>query len=293
MLAGDHIYKMDYSLMLLDHVESGADCTVGCIEVPRMEAIAFGVMEVDENRRVTDFLEKPADPPAMPGKPDIALASMGIYVFNAKYLYDMLQENIDDVEHGSRLRQGHHSARRARPAGDRASVRHVVRDVEHRPEAPAYWRDVGTVDAYWAANLDLASTIPELDLYDRNWPIWTYQEQLPPAKFVLDLNGQHGAITNRSSRGGCVISGSQVSKSVLSSAVRVHSFCNINEAVLLPQVAIGPSCRLQRVVIDRGCMIPEGLVVGEDPDDDAARFFRTESGVTLVTREALARLPQS
>ncbi|WP_321793485.1 glucose-1-phosphate adenylyltransferase [Caballeronia sp. J97] len=292
VLAGDHIYKMDYTRMVLDHVESGADCTVGCIEVPRMDAVAFGVMHVDENRRVTDFLEKPADPPAMPGKPDIALASMGIYVFSAKYLYDMLQENIEtsntDHDFGKDIipRVVTTGKAIAHPFG----MSCVTSSSD--PEAPAYWRDVGTVDAYWAANLDLASTIPELDLYDRKWPIWTNQEQLPPGKFVRDLNGQQGAITNLLVCGGCVISGSQVSKSVFSSAVRVHSFCNINEAVLLPQVTIGPSCRLQRVVIDRGCTVPEGLVVGEDPDDDAARFFRTESGVTLITREALARLPQ-
>ena len=237
VLAGDHIYKMDYTRMVADHVESGADCTVGCIEVPRMEAVAFGVMHVDENRRVTGFLEKPADPPAMPGTPDIALASMGIYVFNAEYLYPLLEENICGVD------TDHDFGKDIIPrvvtrAGDRASVRHVVRDVGNRTCEP-YWRDVGTIDAYWAANLDLASTIPTLDLYDRNWPIWTYQEQLPPAKFVRDLNGLQGAGNNLIVCGGCVISGSQISRSVLSSEVRVNSFCNINEAVLLPQVTVG------------------------------------------------------
>lgn len=168
-----------------------------------------------------------------------------------------------------------------------------MRDLETDPNAPPYWRDVGTVDAYWAANLDLASTIPALDLYDRKWPIWTNQEQLPPGKFVRDLHGQQGAINNLLVCGGCVISGSQVARSVFSSAVRVHSFCHINEAVLLPQVTVGPSCRLKRVVIDRGCTLPEGLVIGEDPDYDAERFFRTENGVVLVTQDALTRLGQA
>jgi glucose-1-phosphate adenylyltransferase len=228
----------------------------------------------------------------MPGKPDIALASMGIYVFSAKYLFQLLEENIaasnTDHDFGKDIIPRVVTSGRAiaHPFG----MSCVTSDSD--PNAPAYWRDVGTVDAYWAANLDHASTIPELDLYDRKWPIWTNQEQLPPGKFVRDLNGQQGAITNLLVCGGCVISGSQVSKSVFSSAVRVHSFCNINDAVLLPQVTIGPSCRLQRVVIDRGCTVPEGLVIGEDPEYDAERFFRTENGITLVTQDALRRLSE-
>jgi glucose-1-phosphate adenylyltransferase len=288
VLAGDHVYKMDYTHMIADHAASGADCTVGCIEVERLEARAFGVMAVDASRRVTGFVEKPEDPPAMPGRPDIALASMGIYVFDTAYLIKLLEENIamsaTDHDFGKDIiprvvTEGHAIAHPF-------SLSCVTSDASVEP----YWRDVGTIDAYWAANLDLASTIPALDLYDRNWPIWTYQEQLPPAKFVRDLNGQQGSGTSLIVCGGCVISGSQLSHSVLSSNVVVKSFCNIAEAVLLPQVTVGASCRLRKVVVDRGCEIPNGTVIGEDAVRDAERFYRTESGVVLVTQEALARV---
>jgi glucose-1-phosphate adenylyltransferase len=285
VLAGDHIYKMDYTRMIADHVESGADCTVGCIEVPRMDAVAFGVMHVDASRRVTGFVEKPADPPAMPGRPDIALASMGIYVFSADYLYSLLEENITsaDTDHDF----GKDILPRVVTQGLAIAHPFSMSCVSSDPNVEPYWRDVGTIDAYWAANLDLASTIPTLDLYDRDWPIWTHQQQLPPAKFVRDMNGLQGTGTNLIVCGGCVISGSQISRSVLSSNVLVNSFCNINEAVLLPQVTIGASCRLRRVVIDRGCAIPEGTVIGEDPVLDAERFYRTETGIVLVTPDAL------
>jgi len=288
VLAGDHVYKMDYTRMIADHEQSGADCTVGCIEVPRLDARAFGVMAVDETRRVTGFVEKPEDPPAMPGRPDTALASMGIYVFSTGYLCRLLEENL------TRTETDHDFGKDIIPrvVTDGLAIAHPfsLSCVTSSPEAEPYWRDVGTVDAYWAANLDLASTIPSLDLYDRSWPIWTYQEQLPPAKFVRDMNGLQGSGTNLIVCGGCVISGSQLMRSVLSSNVVVKSFCNITEAVLSPQVTVGASCRLRKVVVDRGCELPEGTVIGEDPDDDARRFFRTDSGVVLVTREALARL---
>jgi glucose-1-phosphate adenylyltransferase len=285
VLAGDHIYKMDYTRMIADHAESGADCTVGCIEVPRMEAVAFGVMHVDENRRVTGFVEKPADPPAIPGRPDTALASMGIYVFSADYLYSLLEENISTIDTDHDF--GKDILPRVVTQGTAIAHPFSMSCVSSDPNVEPYWRDVGTIDAYWAANLDLASTIPTLDLYDRNWPIWTYQEQLPPAKFVRDMKGLQGSGNNLIVCGGCVISGSQISRSVLSSNVKVSSFCNINEAVLLPQVTVGASCRLQKVVIDRGCAIPDGTVIGEDPVSDAERFYRTDDGVVLVTPEAL------
>jgi glucose-1-phosphate adenylyltransferase len=287
VLAGDHVYKMDYTRMLLDHVEMQADCTVGCIEVPRREARAFGVMAVDERRNVTGFVEKPADPPAVPGKPDTALASMGIYVFSADYLYALLQENIANIR--SELDFGKDIIPLVVSQSRAVAHPFQMSCVSSDPNVPPYWRDVGTIDAYWAANLDLASTVPTLDLYDRNWPIWTNQEQLPPAKFVRDLNGQQGVATNLLVCGGCVISGSQISRSVLSSSVCVESFCNLSEAVLLPQVTVKRSCRLQRVVIDRGCTIPEGMVIGEDPVADAARFYRTDDGVVLVTSGGLAK----
>jgi glucose-1-phosphate adenylyltransferase len=252
-----------------------------------MDAVAFGVMHVDEERRVTGFVEKPADPPAMPGRPDIALASMGIYVFNADYLYSLLEENITSVATDHDF--GKDIIPRVVTSGHAIAHPFSMSCVSSDPSVEPYWRDVGTIDAYWAANLDLASTIPELDLYDRNWPIWTHQEQLPPAKFVRDLNGLQGSGTNMIVCGGCVISGSQISRSVLSSNVVVNSFCNIAEAVLLPQVTIGASCRLRKVVIDRGCQLPDGTVIGEDPVRDGERFYRTDSGVVLVTAEALRR----
>ena len=288
ILAGDHIYKQDYSLLVQDHVEHGAGCTVGCIEVPRDEASAFGVMAIDEARSITAFVEKPADPPAMPGNPEMSLASMGIYVFNADYLYRLLEEDLGNPESSHDF--GKDVIPRAVAEGQALAHPFGLSCVSRVEGVKPYWRDVGTIDAFWAANLDLASTIPELDIYDTDWPIWTYQRQLPPAKFVPDANGSQGVAVNTLVSGGCIVSGSHVASSVLFSDVRVHSFCWINQAVVLPNVTIGRHCRLNRVVIDRGCEIPEGTVVGEDAALDAARFERTESGVVLITREMLAKL---
>lgn len=290
VLAGDHIYKMDYSLMLLDHVESGAGCTVGCIEVPRGEASAFGVMAIDAQRKVIDFMEKPADPPPMPGKPDISLASMGIYVFTADYLYQLLDADLANAESNHDF--GKDIIPRA--VGEGCVVAHPFSmscvPAEEPGGSAAYWRDVGTVDAFWAANLDLASISPALNIYDREWPIWTLQEQLPPAKFVHDANGQHGITFNTLVSGGCIVSGSHVSNSVLFSDVRVHSFCDIDQSVILPNSEVGRGCRFRKVVIDRGCKIPDGMVIGEDPALDAERFNRSESGVVLVTTDMLRTL---
>jgi glucose-1-phosphate adenylyltransferase len=287
VLAGDHIYKQDYSLMLLDHVESGAKCTVGCIEVPRMEATALGVMHVDERRHITAFLEKPADPPAIPGKPDKALGSMGIYVFHAEYLYQLLQ---DDLESDSDHDFGKDIIPRVVREGGAIAHPLNLSSVPRSSRGKPYWRDVGTVDAFWAANLDLASNMPELDIYDREWPVWTYQEQLPPAKFVPDERGNHGVTANVLISGGCVVAGSNIRRAVLFSNVRVQSCCTITDAVIMPDTTIGTGCRLSRVVVDRGCAIPEGMVIGEDADLDSRRFLRTASGVVLVTKEMLARL---
>ncbi|MGB8855211.1 MAG: glucose-1-phosphate adenylyltransferase [Burkholderiales bacterium] len=288
VLAGDHIYKMDYSLMVEDHVNNGAGCTVGCIEVPRAEARGFGVMAVGEGRRITAFVEKPVDPPAMPDKPEMSLASMGIYVFDAEYLYRLLEEDIANAN------SSHDFGKDVIPrcvAEGRALAHPFSMSCVSRIENSAhYWRDVGTIDAFWSANLDLASTIPELDIYDTDWPIWTYQRQLPPAKFVPDINGATGVTVNTVISGGCIVSGSHVAQSVLFSEVRIHSFCRLEQAVLLPNVTVNRHCRLQRVVIDRGCVLPEGLVVGEDAALDAQRFERTESGVVLITREMLEKL---
>jgi glucose-1-phosphate adenylyltransferase len=288
VLAGDHIYKMDYSLMLLDHVESGSKCTVGCIEVPRMEATALGVMAIDEKRRITEFLEKPADPPGMPGKPDRALGSMGIYVFDAEYLYRLLAEDVADA--ASQRDFGKDIIPRLVAQGQAIAHPLNLSSVPASTRQNPYWRDVGTVDAFWAANLDLASNMPELNIYDRDWPIWTHQEQLPPAKFVPDESGRHGEIANVMVSGGCIVSGSDLTHSVLFSSVRVHSCCKIREAVILPGCEIGRGSRLARVVVDRGCQIPAGMVIGEDPQADAERFYRTPDGVVLVTGEMLDAL---
>lgn len=287
ILAGDHIYKMDYARMLADHALSGAGVTVGCIEVDRQEAKAFGVMAIDENKKVTSFVEKPADPPAMPGKPDRSLASMGIYIFTADYLYRMLDEDI--ALEGSSHDFGKDIIPKA--VGEGQVVAHFFQDscVYNSEKVPAYWRDVGTIDAYWEANIDLTATVPELNLYDRSWPIWTYLEQLPPAKFVHNEANRRGEAIESSVSAGCILSGS-VHNSLLFSNCRVHSYTQIHGAVLLPEVQVGRNVRLTKVVVDRGCRIPDGLVVGEDPDEDARRFYRSEGGVTLITPRMLEKL---
>jgi glucose-1-phosphate adenylyltransferase len=287
VLAGDHIYKMNYALMLADHVAKGRACTVGCIAVPRAEASAFGVMTVDGNGLITDFVEKPADPPAMPGDPMQSLASMGIYVFDAKYLYAELARDMKDPD--STHDFGKDIIPHAVRHGCATAHPFELSCVSSQPEQTPYWRDVGTIDAYWDANIDLTATVPLLDLYDRNWPIWTYQPQLPPAKFVHNQDDRRGVAIEAMVSGGCIISGA-VFRSVLFSSVRVHSHASVNWAVLLPDVQVGRRARLTRVVVDRGCVIPDDLVIGEDAVEDARRFHRSEQGITLVTRDMLARL---
>ncbi|MBK9606127.1 MAG: glucose-1-phosphate adenylyltransferase [Betaproteobacteria bacterium] len=290
VLAGDHIYKMDYSRMLEAHVESGAQCTVACIEVPRMEATAFGVMAVDRSNQILDFVEKPADPPSMPGKADRALASMGIYVFNTSFLFKLLDEDIRDPA------SSHDFGRDIIPKVVRMKLAaaHPFGEscVGAKDDVEPYWRDVGTVDAYWSANIDLTTTVPALDMYDADWPIWTYQEQLPPAKFVFDQDERRGAAVDSIVSGGCIISGSRVANSVLFSRVRINSYSTVEGAVLLPGVEVKRHARLKNVVVDRGCLIPEGLAIGYDAAADARNFVRTEQGITLVTQERLDRLAQ-
>jgi len=287
VLAGDHVYKQNYALMLADHVAQGRECTVGCIEVAQSEASAFGVMAVDENRVILDFVEKPADPPAIPGKPGRTLASMGIYIFNARYLYRELERDMADP-HSS-----HDFGKDIIPklVKTRAAVAHPfeLSCVGSRVGEAPYWRDVGTIDAYWDANIDLTATDPMLNLYDTNWPIWTYQPQLPPAKFVHNQDDRRGMAIEALVSGGCIISGA-VFRSVLFSSVRVHSHSTVHWSVLLPSVQVGRHARLNRVVADRDCVIPDGMVIGEDSAADAARFHRTESGITLVTRDMLRKL---
>jgi glucose-1-phosphate adenylyltransferase len=287
VLAGDHVYKMNYALMLADHVELGRPCTVACIDVPREEATAFGVMAVDEQRRILDFVEKPENPPPMPGKPDRALASMGVYVFNADYLYQELARDMADPTSSHDF--GRDIIPHAVRNGCAAAHPFSLSCVGTRDDAEPYWRDVGTIDAYWDANMDLTATDPLLNLYDRSWPIWTYQQQLPPAKFVHNLEDRRGMAIESMVSGGCIISG-YVFRTVLFSNVRVHSYSRVEWSVLMPGVEVGRGARLTRVVVDRGCQIPDGMVVGEDAQADAQRFHRTSSGITLVTSAMLDRL---
>ncbi|WP_111558102.1 glucose-1-phosphate adenylyltransferase [Paracoccus sediminilitoris] len=286
ILAGDHIYKMDYEVMLREHVESGADVTVGCLTVPREEASAFGVMDVDDKGRIVSFLEKPKDPPAMPGHPDKALASMGIYVFNWAFLRELLLADAEDPnsshDFGTDLIPG--IVKNGKAMAHRFDVSCV-----RSPGAPAYWKDVGTVDAFWQANIDLTDFTPELNLWDNDWPIWTYSESKPPAKFIHDEKDRRGVAISSMVSGGCIISGTEIRNSLLFTEVHTNSYAILDHAVVLPYVTVERHARLRNVVIDRGVTIPEGLVVGEDPLDDAKWFRVSDKGVTLITQDMLDR----
>jgi glucose-1-phosphate adenylyltransferase len=288
VLAGDHIYKMDYEVMLQQHVASGADVTLGCLEVPRMEATGFGVMHVDEKDTIKSFIEKPADPPGIPDRPDMALASMGIYVFNTAFLFDLLKRDAADDQ------SSHDFGKDIIPyvVNNGKAVAHrfsssCVRSVFERE---AYWRDVGTVDAYWESNIDLTAVTPALDLYDSEWPIWTYSELTAPAKFVHDEESRRGNAISSLVSGGCIVSGTTLRRSLLFTGVRTHSYSSIEEAIILPHVQVGRGVNLSKVVIDRGVRIPDGLVVGQDPELDAKRFRRTDRGVCLITQPMLDQL---
>jgi len=288
VLAGDHIYKMDYEIMLQQHVATGADVTIGCIEVPRLEASAFGVMHIDADDRIVSFLEKPKDPPAMPGKPDTALASMGIYVFRTSFLLDVLRRDAADPNSSRDFGKDivpflvRHGKAVAHP---------LTRScVKSDAEVQAYWRDVGTVDSYWEANIELTEFVPALDLYDSDWPIWTYGEITPPAKFIHDEDGRRGMAVTSLVSGACVISGAAVRRSLLFTGVRVNSYSTLDGAVVLPYATIGRHARLTNVVIDRGVQIPEDLNVGEDAALDASRFRRTDKGICLITQPMIDRL---
>ena len=285
ILAGDHIYKMDYEIMLQQHVASGADVTIGCLTVPRMEATAFGVMHVDADMRITQFLEKPADPPAIPGDPDNALASMGIYVFNWDLLRDLLIRDAEDSN------SSHDFGNDIIPqiVKNGKAVAHKFADscVTSGLEDEPYWRDVGTIDAFWQANIDLTDFVPKLDLYDNSWPIWTYAEIVPPAKFIHDTDGRRGSAVSSLVSGDCIVSGSAVSNSLLYTGCRTHSYAALDYVVALPQVIVNRKAELKNCVIDRGVIIPEGLVVGQDPVEDAKWFRRTDAGVVLITQDML------
>ncbi len=283
ILAGDHIYKMDYGTMLAAHVEAEADITVGCMEVPLAQARAFGVMAVDSDHRITEFAEKPDNPTPMPGSKDLALASMGIYIFRTEVLIEELLRDADT------------------PGSSRDFGGDIIPDVIHRRrvtafpfrEGPdghrAYWRDVGTVDAFWETNLELIGVSPELNLYDREWPIWTYQDQVPPAKFVFDDDGRRGMAVDSMLAGGCIVSGSYVRRSLLFHNVNVHSYCEIEDSIVFPEVNIGRGCVIKKAVIDKGCIIPPDTSIGIDPGEDAERFHVSEGGVVLVTPEMLGQ----
>ncbi len=284
VLAGDHVYKMDYGTMIAEHVESGADMTVGCLTVDIETAKEFGVMTVDESNRVIDFQEKPDQPKPIPGRDDVALASMGIYVFNRKFLFEQLIKDADTPD------SSHDFGKDIIP---RVISRYRVQAypfTDTTSGKQAYWRDVGTIDAFWSSNIELIGVTPPLNLYDRSWPIWTYQEQLPPAKFVFDDDERRGMAVDSMVSGGCVISGAKVQDSLLFSNVRVNSYSEVDHTVVLPDVNIGRNCRITKAVIDRGCDIPEGTVIGEDPAADAERFYVSEQGVVLVTPEMLGQV---
>jgi len=287
ILAGDHIYKMDYERMIRHHVETKADVTIGCLTVPRMDATEFGVMAVDQTDRITSFLEKPADPPGIPGDEAHALASMGIYVFNWPFLRALLIEDMHDPNSSHDF--GNDLIPDIVKNGKAQAHRFTDSCVRSAPDAPVYWRDVGTVDAFWKANIDMTDFSPELDMWDRNWPIWTYSESVPPAKFIHDKPDRRGSAVSSLVSGGCIISGTEIRRSLLFTQVHTNSYSSLEGAVVLPYAYVSRHARLKKVVIDRGVIIPEGLVVGEDPDEDAKWFRVSGDGVTLITQDMLNR----
>ncbi|MBD3785864.1 MAG: glucose-1-phosphate adenylyltransferase [Sphingomonadales bacterium] len=287
ILAGDHVYKMDYEIMLRQHVDTDADVTIGCLTVPRAEASAFGCMAVDARGQITGFLEKPKDPPGMPDDPDNTLVSMGIYVFDWQFLRELLIRDAEDPNSSHDF--GHdiipQIVRYGRAMAHKFSESCVKTGLETEP----YWRDVGTIDAFWQANIDLTEFTPKLDLYDNEWPIWTYAELVPPAKFIHDEDGRRGSAVSSLVSGDCIVSGSEVRNSLLFTGCRAHSFSSLEHVVALPYVDIGRRAQLSKCVIDRGVQIPAGLVVGENPEEDAKWFRRTEGGVVLITQSMLDR----
>ena len=283
ILAGDHIYKMDYEVMLRQHVETGADVTIGCLTVPREEAVAFGVMAVDGSGRITDFLEKPKNPPGTPDDPSVSRASMGIYIFDWAFLRDLLLKDAEDPNSSHDF--GNDLIPEIVKNGKAIAHRFTDSCVRASSEAPAYWRDAGTIDAYWKANIDLTDFNPELNLWDKDWPIWTYSEQVPPAKFIHDEQNRRGSAVSSLVAGGCILSGTDVRNSLLFTMVHTNSFAALDHVVALPYVEVGRHARLKNAVIDRGVKIPEGLVVGEDPEEDAKWFRVSQGGITLITDE--------
>ncbi len=287
ILAGDHVYKMDYGKLLAFHVQKNSDMTVACIEVPIEDAKAFGVMGTDSESRVISFAEKPENPASIPGKPTMSLASMGIYVFNTAFLVDQLVRDADDPNSSHDF--GKDIIPHLMAAGYRVYAQSFEDSCVREPAGNSYWRDVGTIDSYWEANMELARVIPDLNMYDKEWPIWTHQEQLPPAKFVFDDDKRRGYAVDTLVSGGCIISGATVRRSLLYSNVKVHSFSNVEDSVLLPNVDIGRNVKIRRAVVDKDCIIPDGLVVGYNSVEDAKRFRVTANGITLITPSMLGQ----
>ncbi len=287
ILAADHVYKMDYARMLADHVAKRADATVACIEVPLADAAGFGVMGVDDQDRITSFVEKPEDPQQLPGtknQQDHVLASMGIYVFNTAFLCEQLQRDAADAS------SQHDFGKDVIPhlVGRGGLYAHHFVDSCVRVEGQRpYWRDVGTIDAYWEANIDLTKVVPELNLYDDEWPILSRQPQLPPAKFVFDNDAMRGMAVDSLVSSGCIVSGATVRRSILFSKVRVGEGSLIEDTLVLPDVSIGRGVTLKRAVVDKRCILPDGFSAGVNPDEDRARFHVTERGITLVTSSML------
>ena len=287
VVAGDHIYKMDYGRMLATHARTQADMTVACIDVPLADAREFGVMHINDEGRVVDFVEKPKNPPPMPDHPDRALASMGVYIFNARFLFEQLQRDTDEKKSSHDFGKDiiPHIVPRYRVFAHRFADSCVGMTQHDIP----YWRDVGTIDAYWEANLDLTNVTPDLNLYDKHWPIWTWQEQLPPAKFVFDDADRRGMAVDSVISGGCIVSGASVRRSMLFSDVHVHSWATVEDSVVLPHVDIGRHAVLKRCVIDKRCRIPEGMQIGVNAKEDKKRFHVSAKGVTLITPEMLGQ----
>jgi len=283
VLAGDHVYKMDYQEMILDHINNNADMTVACLEVPKADATQFGVMTIDENNAITRFSEKPADPETIPGNPEVAMASMGIYVFKTQFLYEKLLEDAKD-EFSS-----HDFGKDIIPAsmGKARISAFPFRDPTTGKQA--YWRDVGTIDSYYEANLDLVGVTPQLNMYDDSWPIWTYQEQLPPAKFIFNDDDRRGMAVDSMVSGGCIISGATIERSLLSNKVRINSYTHVSDSIILPDVEIGRNCTIKRCIIDQGCKIPSGTSIGINPIEDAKKYHVSPNGVVLISKQMLGQ----
>lgn len=292
ILAGDHVYRQDYSVMLQEHIQNNADVTVACIEVPVKEADQFGIMHVDEDDNIISFEEKPSNPPTMPGNPEVSLASMGIYIFSTKFLRDNLMNDAQDRQ------SSHDFGKDLIPMFvGRSKIRaHYFANScipnESYPESP-YWRDVGTLTAFWESNMDLTKLVPELDLYDESWPIRTAQYQRPAAKFNYNYEERIGTALNSVVSAGCIVSGSTVEQSILFNNVRVNSYSYVKRSVILPGCDIGRHCQLTNVIVDSDTKLPPNIIIGEDPVADAERFYRNEDGIVLVTQKMIDKLPQT